>query len=185
MTCQTLVRSGRTIAALLGLGLALGAAGRAAGADLKPGDKAPAFTMQGSDGKTYTLDDFKGKKAVVIAWYPKAFTPGCTKECKSFREHSDSMKKLNVAYFTASVDTPEYNKKFAQSLGVDYPILSDPDKSVAKAYGVLNEGRGVANRWTFYIDRNGVIKEIDKKVNAPQAGPDVAAKVKELGLTGE
>ena len=77
------------------------------------------------------------------------------------------------------------NEKFAKSLDLDYPILSDPDKSVAKEYGVLNPERGFANRWTFYIDKEGVIKEIDKKVNAPQAGPDIAAKLKELGLVAE
>ena len=176
----------RTLAtAALGLGLVAWTAGSAAAEELKAGDKAPAFTLKGSDGKTYSLDDFKGKKAVVVAWFPKAFTGGCTKECKSFREHSAEMKKLNVAYFTASVDTPDYNKKFAESLDLDYPILSDPDKSVAKAYGVLNPERGVPNRWTFYIDKNGVIKEVDKKINTTNAGPDVAAKVKELGLAGE
>ena len=179
------VRSARTLAAaVVGLGLAGWAAGPAAAEELKVGDKAPAFSLKGTDGKTHTLDDFKGKQAVVLAWFPKAFTGGCTKECKSFREHSADMKKLNVAYFTASVDTADYNKKFAESLDLDYPILSDADKSVAKAYGVLNEARGVPNRWTFYIDKNGVIKEIDKKVNTTNAGPDVAAKVKELGLAG-
>jgi thioredoxin-dependent peroxiredoxin len=177
-------RQVRTVAvAVLGIGLAAWLADSASAADPMVGDDAPPFTLQGSDGKTYSLSDFKGKKAVVVAWYPKAFTPGCTAECKSFREKSDDMKKLNVAYFTASVDTPDYNKQFAESLKVDYPILSDPEKSVAKAYGVLNAERGVANRWTFYIDKNGKIKEIDKKVNARQAAPDVAAKVKELGLS--
>jgi peroxiredoxin Q/BCP len=166
-------------ALVVGHGLAAGAA------ELKAGDPAPPFTLQGSDGKTYSLADFKGKKGVVLAWYPKAFTRGCTAECRSFKEKGADLKGLNVAYFTASVDTPELNKKFAESLTVDYPILSDPDKSVATAYGVLNPARGVANRWTFYIDKTGVIKEIDKKVNAPQAAPDVAAKVKQLGLAGD
>ena len=167
--------------AVIGLGLA----NFAAAADLKVGDKAPGFSMMGSDGKTHALSDYKGKQAVVIAWYPKAFTGGCTAECKSFREKSTEMKKLGVAYFTASVDTAAENKKFAESLDLDYPILSDPDKSVAKAYGVVNEQRGVANRWTFYIDKNGVIKEIDKKINTKQAAPDVAAKVAQLGLAGK
>ncbi|MFO0907972.1 MAG: peroxiredoxin [Isosphaeraceae bacterium] len=169
----------------LALGLTLLVAGAARAADLKVGDKAPPFKLEGSDGKTYSLDQFKGKQAVVIAWYPKAFTGGCTAECKSFREKGDLLKPLKVAYFTASVDTAEYNKKFAESLSVDYPILSDPDKSVATAYGVLNPQRGVANRWTFYIDKEGVIREIDKKVNAAQAAPQVAEKVKELKLAGE
>ena len=74
------------------------------------------------------------------------------------------------------------NKKFAESLDLDYPILSDPDKSVARAYGVLS-ARGFANRWTFYIDKDGIIKEIDKAVKPDGAGAVVAAKVKELGLS--
>src|SRR6187431_3229849 len=141
----------RVVVPLLGLGAfaGVGTAGAAEG-ELKVGDKAPAFTLKGTDGKTYSLDQFKGKKAVVLNWFPKAFTGGCTAQCKSLRENSESLKPLNVAYFTASVDTPELNRKFAESLKLDYPILSDPDKSVAQAYGVLSD-RGFANRWTFYI----------------------------------
>jgi thioredoxin-dependent peroxiredoxin len=63
----------------------------AAAETLKPGDPAPPFTMQGTDGKTYKLSDFKGKQAVVLAWFPKAFTPGCTAECKSLRANSDEL----------------------------------------------------------------------------------------------
>jgi thioredoxin-dependent peroxiredoxin len=151
--------------------------------ELKAGDKAPPFSLQGTDGKTYSLDQFKGKKGVVIAWFPKAATKGCTIECKSLREHSAALKPLGVAYFTASVDTPEDNKKFADDLGLDYPILSDPTKSVAEAYGVMNPTRKVAQRWTFYIDKDGVIKAVDKKINVATAGPDVAAKVKALGMS--
>jgi peroxiredoxin Q/BCP len=154
----------------------------AAAAELKVGDPAPGFSLKGSDGKMYSLDQFKGKSAVVIAWFPKAFTGGCTKECKSLRENTRALHALKVAYFTASVDTPEENKRFAESLDLDYPILSDPEKTVANAYGVLNPARGMANRWTFYIDKEGIIKAIDKTVNAPQAGEDIAAKLKELGL---
>jgi peroxiredoxin Q/BCP len=155
--------------------------------DLKVGDKAPDFTLPGSDGKTYKLSDFKGKQAVVLAWFPKAFTKGCTNECKSLHENADKLKPLHVAYFTASIDTPEQNKKFAESLQLDYPILSDPDKTVAKAYGVVHPGRDLAERWTFYIDKDGVIKEIDKGVQkrTEQAGQDVADKVKQLGLEGK
>jgi peroxiredoxin Q/BCP len=177
----------RSFWCVLGL-LAIAVSVRPAGAaDLKVGDKAPAFSLQGSDGKTHSLADYKGKKAVVLAWFPKAFTGGCTAECKSFRENSDKIKPLNVAYFTASVDTPELNKKFAESLDLDYPILSDPTSEVAKAYGVVHEGRPVAERWTFYIDKDGVIREIDKKVQGrtKQAGEDLVSKVKELGLAGQ
>src|SRR5678809_1334973 len=79
----------------------------AAAADLKVGDPAPDFTLQATDGKTYKLSDFKGKQAVVLAWFPKAFTQGCTIECKSLAEHGDLIKMYDVAYFMASVDNVE------------------------------------------------------------------------------
>ncbi len=169
--------------ALLGLGVfAMSFLAGAAAFELKVGDKAPEFSLEASDGKTYTLEQYKGKSGVVIAWFPKAFTKGCTKECKSLKENSKALKDLKIAYFTASVDTAEQNTKFAKSLDLDYPILSDPDKTTAKAYGVLNAARGFSNRWTFYIDKEGVIKKIDKEVKVDQAGTDVAAAVKDLGL---
>src|SRR6476620_4019238 len=68
----------------------------------KPGDAAPDFSLQGTDGKTYRLSDFKGKQAVVLAWFPKAFTPGCTAECKSLHSSSDELRKYDAAYFTVS-----------------------------------------------------------------------------------
>jgi peroxiredoxin Q/BCP len=173
-------------AAALGLGsLFSGGPARADDANLKVGDKAPAFSLEGTDGKTYSLDQFKGKQAVILAWFPKADTPGCTKECKSLRDHSTALKPLNVAYFTASVDPVEANKKFAEKLQLDYPILSDPTKAVAQAYGVVHTGRPVAERWTFYIDKDGIIKAIDKNIKTEKAGADVAAKVKELGLSSQ
>jgi peroxiredoxin Q/BCP len=149
-------------------------------AEPKAGDPAPEFTMKGTDGKTYKLSDFKGKQAVVLAWFPKAKTPGCTLECKSFREFGKDLRDYDVAYFTASCDTPEYNKEFSDSLTLDFPILSDPDKSVAQAYGVVHEGRPFPERWTFYIGKDGKILHVDKEVKTAAHGKDVAAKLDEL-----
>ena len=118
----------------------------------------------------------------MIAWFPKAFTGGCTKQCKSYAAGTKDLNKLNVAYFTASVDDAETNTKFAESLSAHYPILADPTKATAKAYGVLNPERGFAQRWTYYIDKEGVIRAIDTKINTEQAAPDTIAKLKELGL---
>ena len=119
----------------IGLVLAtLLAGGSAFAAELKVGDPAPNFTMPGSDGKTYTLSDFKGKKAVVLAWFPKAFTSGCTVECKSLAANGDKIRKYDVAYFMASVDPVEGekgNKAFAESEKADFPMLSDPTKEAA------------------------------------------------------
>ena len=179
---QVMGRRGASVAAaVLGMGTVL--AGAVLAAELKVGDQAPPFTLPGSDGKTYSLSAYKGKKAVVVAWYPKAFTGGCTAECKSLRENGAALRPLNVAYFTASVDPPEANKRFSDKLGLDYPILSDPSKKVAEAYGVVHGARQVAERWTFYISKDGTIREIDKKINTGQAGADVATKIRELGLT--
>jgi peroxiredoxin Q/BCP len=87
-----------------------------------------------------------------------------------------------VAYFAASVDTPEVNKQFAESLGLDYPILSDPGKDVAKAYGVVTGDRSSASRWTFYIGSDGKILFIDRQVQPATAGRDLAARLAELGV---
>jgi peroxiredoxin len=148
----------------------------------KVGEPAPDFTMTGTDGKTYKLSDFKGKQAVVVAWYPKAFTGGCTKECKSFKEQGASIREYDVAYFTASTDPVETNKKFGESLGVDYVILSDPDGTVAKAYGIFNADRKTAARNTFYIGKDGKLLAIDTAVKTDTHGSDVAKRLGELGI---
>lgn len=168
------------LAALAGCFVA--GAGTAAAADLKIGDKAPEFSLVGTDGKTYALKDFAGKKPVVVAWFPKAKTRGCTAECKSMRDNSKALRELNVAYFTASVDTPEYNKEFATELDLDFPILSDPTSEVAKAYGVVHGDRKVPERWTYYIGEDGRILAIDKEVKTASHGADIASKLKELGV---
>ena len=161
----------------LGLLLAVPASSRPA-VDLKPGDKAPDFSLQGTDGKTYKLSDLAGK-TVVVAWFPKAFTGGCTKECKSLKESGETIRAYDVKYFAASVDDAETNKKFAESLELDFPVLSDPSKATATAYGVLNEHQ-VASRWTFYIAPDGKISAIDREVKPDTAAADIAAKLGEL-----
>ena len=86
-----------------------------------------------------------------------------------------------MAYFAASTDDAETNRKFAESLGLDYPILSDPTKETAKAYGVLM-AMGFASRWTFYVGKDGNILYVDREVNTKSAGADVARKLGELGI---
>ena len=179
---------------ILGLVATLGAGAMAQGTvELKVGDTAPDFTLQGTDGKTHKLSDYRGKQAVVVAWFPRAFTQGCTIECKSLAENGDKIRRYNVAYFMASVDPLEQNIKFAKATSVtlgervvekkeaDFPMLSDPTKEVAGKYGVLNE-RGTANRWTFYIDRNGRISGIDKMVRPETSAEDMLTKMREVKI---
>ena len=162
--------------------LVAAAAARAqAPAELKVGDKAPDFSLVGTDGKTYKLSDLKGR-TVVLAWFPKAFTGGCTAQCKALRESGDAIRAYDVAYFAASVDDAETNKKFAESLELDFPVLSDPSKDTARAYGVVTDTRPVAHRWTFYIKPDGTIALIDKKINTSNAGADTAAHLGHLGV---
>jgi peroxiredoxin Q/BCP len=174
------------VACVLGL-----AAVPTSAADLKVGDPAPDFTLKASDGKTYSLSSFKGRQAVVLAWFPKAFTQGCTIECKSLAENGDKIRMYDVAYFMASVDSIEENTAFAKAKTVklgdrvvekqeaDFPLLSDPTKEVATRYGVLSP-RGFANRWTFYVDRNGRIAYIEKQVQPATSAEDMIAKLAEL-----
>jgi peroxiredoxin Q/BCP len=177
------------LTASLVLGLAMTAMAQTV--DLKVGDQAPNFKLQATDGKTYQLSDFKGKQAVVLAWFPAAFTRGCTIECKSLAENGDKIKMYDVTYFMASVDPLEKNKEFAKATTVklgdtevskkeaDFPLLSDPTKETAKAYGVLNE-RGTASRWTFYIDKTGKISYIEKTVKPDTSAEDMIVKLSDL-----
>lgn len=153
--------------------------------ELKVGDQAPEFSLMGTDGKTHSLADYRGKQPVVIAWFPKAFTQGCTIECKSLADNGEKIRAFDVAYFMASVDPhegPQGNMAFAESENADFPLLSDPAKEVATKYGVLND-RGYANRWTFYIDKDGKIAEIDKAVKPATSAEDMLAKLEELGVS--
>jgi peroxiredoxin Q/BCP len=191
---------GLTLRALLTTGVAaVLVAGLAAPGpvELKVGDMAPDFSLPGTDGKTHTLSEYRGKQAVVVAWFPKAFTQGCTIECKSLAENGDKIRMYDVAYFMASVDSVEDNTKFAKATSVtlqgrgggpatvvdkkeaDFPLLADPTKAVATKYGVLMPA-GLANRWTFYIDKTGKIAHIEKQVRPATSAEDMIAKLAEL-----
>lgn len=150
-------------------------------AELKVGEVAPDFKLAASDGTTYSLADFRGKQAVVLAWFPKAYTSGCTLECKSLAEHGDLLKVFAMRYFMASVDPLADSKGFADKNHADFPLLSDPEKSAAKAYEVLR-APGYAARTTFYIGVDGRILAIDSHVNPPTSAQDMAATAARLGI---
>lgn len=148
---------------------------------LEAGDMAPDFSLPGSDGKTHQLSDYRGKQAVVLAWFPKAYTSGCTIECKSLAENGLLIRQYDVTYFMASVDPLADNVGFAQDTGADFPLLSDEDKSVAKAYGVLGFS-GVAKRQTFYVGQDGRILKIDTNINPSTSAEDMIKNLEQLGV---
>jgi peroxiredoxin Q/BCP len=180
MKLRMLVETARAIAT----GMTNVALGRASTdhVTLRAGDRAPEFSAEASDGVTYRLADFLGRKPVVIAWFPKAFTTGCTAECRSLVALGAAVPDGNVQCFAASCDTRQVNAEFASALGLTYPILSDPARTMAQAYGVLGPS-GFASRWTFYIAADGRIIHIDKHVRTSSHGRDVAARLMELGIS--
>jgi peroxiredoxin Q/BCP len=118
------------------------------------------------------LSDFKGKQNVVLAWFPKDFTSGCTIECKSLAENGHLLKNFNAKYFMASTDDVSKNTEFAKETQADFPLLSDPDGDVAEAFGV--SFMGYAKRHTFYIDKSGKIVMIDRNVRPQSSAEDMA-----------
>ena len=149
--------------------------------DLNIGELAPNFKLQATNGDYYQLSDYKGKQAVVIAWYPMANTRGCTIECKSLVEKGHLIREYNASYFMVSVDPLDDNRDFAKKTGADFPMLSDPSKETAKAYDVLNFMR-VASRVTFYVSKEGRILKIDDDINPKTAAEDIAKHLKELNV---
>jgi len=148
---------------------------------LQAGDNAPNFSLQASDGNAYSLEQFKGKQAIVIAWYPMAFTKGCTIECKSLAENGHLLKQFDVSYFMASVDPLEENIAFAKSTKANFPLLSDPSKKAAKAYEVL-AFYGYPKRHTIYISKQGKILLVDRNINAATSAQDIATNLQKLGI---
>ena len=150
--------------------------------DLKVGMLAPDFKLQATNGDYYQLSDYRGKQAVVLAWYPMANTRGCTIECKSLTEQGHLIRVFDVSYFMVSVDPLDDNRDFAKKTGADFPMLSDPSKVTAKAYDVLNLFR-VADRVTFYIDKNGKIIKIDEDIQPKTAAQDIVNHLTSLNIS--
>jgi len=149
--------------------------------ELNLGTQAPNFTLQATNGDYYQLKDYRGKQAVVLAWYPMANTRGCTIECKSLTEKGHLIREYDVSYFMLSVDPLDDNRAFAIKTGADFPMLSDPSKETAIAYDVLNLFR-VASRVTFYISKEGNIIKIDEDISPKTAAEDIAKNLESLGI---
>lgn len=130
---------------------------------LKVGDMAPDFTLPSTGGKPVKLSDFRGKNNVVLAFFPAAFTGGCTKEMTSYGQNLSKFEGMGAQVFGISTDNTPSLGVFAKQTGATFPLLSDfAKRSVSKDYGVLMSDRGLANRATFVIDTNGKITHIEE-----------------------
>ena len=133
---------------------------------VKVGQAAPDFTASylamenGRPGfKQVKLSDYKGQKNVVLAFFPAAFSPGCTSEMAKYQETSGQFNANNTVILGMSVDSTWANAAFADKLGVKFNILSDASRDISRSYGVFNERQLVANRTTFVIDKNGIVQK--------------------------
>jgi len=134
---------------------------------LKVGDMAPDFTLPSTTGKNVTLSEFRGKKNVVLAFYPAAFTGGCTKEMTAYGQSLDKFETSDTQVFGISTDNTPSQKVFADQVKATFPMLSDfARREVTKSYGVLMPDRGIANRATFVVDKEGRIQHIEEGTQA-------------------
>lgn len=147
---------------------------------LSEGDIAPDFTSKDQDGNTVKLSDHKGEK-VVLYFYPKDNTPGCTKEACSFRDADDAFKAKGIKVFGVSTDSEKSHQKFISKFQLPFDLLADTDRSIVEAYGVWGEksmyGRKYMGtfRKTFLIDESGKIKKIFDKVKVDEHANEVLA----------
>jgi len=136
---------------------------------LKVGDKAPDFTAKDEQGNTISLSDYKGKK-LVIFFYPKASTPGCTAEACNLNDNYDRFKAQGYEILGVSADSAKRQSNFKTKYGFQYPLLADEDKAVIEAFGVWGPKKFMGreydgiHRTTFVIDENGVIQDVITKV---------------------
>jgi thioredoxin-dependent peroxiredoxin len=126
----------------------------------KVGDKAPDFTAKDQDGKEVKLSDFAGKQAVLLYFYPKDNTPGCTKEACGFRDRLDTLKKDGVAVLGVSMDDAASHQKFIKDQSINFPLLVDTDGTLAEAYGAKHTNGKMARRVSFLIDKTGKIAHV-------------------------
>ena len=147
---------------------------------LETGQKAPAFHLPNGAGEMVSLEDFRGKK-VVVYFYPKDDTPGCTTEACSFRDHHQVIQEKNAVVLGISPDSSASHQKFAAKFGLPFHLLSDEDHSTAEAYGAWGEKKMYGKaymgilRSTFIIDEEGTVIKVFPKVKVDQHAEEIAA----------
>ena len=149
---------------LFGAGILAAAAGGIVALDrsalLREGTPAPDFTARLSSGEEITLSRYRGKRSVVLSFYPADFTPGCTKQACSYRDHHGEIERLGAVLLGVSADGPARHAEFIRVHGLPYPLISDPERNILRLYGAERFGGGIlpARRVTYVIDAEGVIR---------------------------
>ncbi len=153
--------------------------------ELKVGDKAPAFSLKNTEGKTVKLSDFKGRK-LVLYFYPKDLTPGCTKEACAFRDDYAELKKRGIEVAGVSADDAASHQKFTEKYSLPFTLLSDPEHAMIEKYGAWGEKNMYGKkymgimRYTYIIDEEGRIAHIFHKVKPETHAQDVLKAIDEM-----
>ena len=146
--------------------------------ELKPGDKAPIFTAESTNGSQISLNDYLGKSNVVLYFYPEDMTSGCTVEACKFRDDQDKFKAANTVVLGVSTDTREKHQQFTAKDSLNFPLLVDTSRAICTAYGVPVADNGHAKRWTFLIGKDGKIAKVyhnvDPRVHSEELQKDIA-----------
>jgi len=151
--------------------------------ELEEGQKAPNFSLKSDDGKTYSLSQYKGKEEVLLYFYPRDDTPGCTKEACSFRDTFPHFSKKGVQVLGVSNDDLDSHAKFRAKYNLNFPLLSDPDHKVSEEYGVYKEKNNYGNKYwgiersSFIIDKEGKIKKIFRRVKVDGHTEEILANL--------
>ena len=154
----------------------------------KVGNLAPKFSLSDHEGNTISLADFKGKSTVVVYFYPKAMTPGCTVQAQGLRDTAKALKKLNTVVLGISPDPIKKLAKFVERDELNFQLLSDEDHAVADAYGAWGPKKFMGReydgilRTSYLVDKQGVLRQIFDKFKTKDHHEVVLNKIAELGL---
>jgi peroxiredoxin Q/BCP len=151
--------------------------------NMKIGDNAVDFSAESTHGRI-RLSDYRGKNAVVLYFYVKDMTPGCTRQSIALKDTIDTIRSLGAEVIGVSSDDLSMHIKFVEKYSLTFPLVADTDNSISKAYGVYNAERNRARRVTFIIDREGVIRHIMDRVDVDTHAEDVINILKELNRKG-
>ncbi len=146
--------------------------------ELNVGDKAPDFMAESTHGKT-SLKAYRGKN-VVLYFYVRDQTPGCTAQSCSLRDGIDNIKRYDAEVLGVSTDNLDSHNKFMSAYNLNFPLVADPDFIISKAYGVFNDERQMSRRVTFVIDKEGIIRHIFPKVDVRAHADEVIEVLKSM-----
>ena len=144
---------------------------------VKVGDVAPDFKLPSNDGREVSLSEFAGSKSVVLYFYPKDETMGCTKEACAFRDSYEALREQGAEVLGVSSDTVDSHKKFAEHHDLSFPLLSDPHGNVRKAYGVPSTLGFLPGRVTYVIDKQGIVRGVFNSQTRPEQHVKEALKM--------